>query len=191
MDATNALTTWAIAQTFLSAPAADQTFVEKLIDISSGQINRLTGRLLAARALTEYQDGGGSNLIYTIQSPVNSVTSLYIDTERAWGADTEISSDDYVLTSETGRIFLTATRTPIYPGCVRIIYNGGFAAGPDLSAIEGGCLALVGVLYKTYKDNRMGISGRGVQGANITYYDKKLPDETQNVIDTYRRTIAG
>jgi hypothetical protein len=124
----DALVTWAETQDYLGLEDSDQDRAETLINMASGIANRYTGRKLAARDYSGVQlDGSGRKRLCLPEYPVNSVASLYVDPDRDFGADTEVT--DYELYSEAGIIYRVAgfERCAL---CVKITYNAGFATVP-------------------------------------------------------------
>jgi len=76
---------------------------------------------------TEYLNGDGSDVIILNKLPVRTVTSLYLDGSRAFGADSLVDSSAIITNDlDKGLIYLDGYLTPKGAGTVKIVYTAGY-----------------------------------------------------------------
>ena len=188
LDSVNALTSWETVQGFAGAKDEDMDNINRLINGSSLLLNSLTNRKLKARALTEYYDGDGSDIILLRERPCNSVTYLYDDPERSWGATTVVTSTDYTVITEEGKIIGTGTSFSTGYKVLKIIYNGGLSAIP--MDLEMTCVELVSYWYNKFYKAKVGIKSVTNEGRSMTYIDD-IPQIVYTVAEKYRKYWVG
>lgn len=144
------LTTLANLRAYLkkqTADTTDDTLLESIISRVSANIEKRCNRSFIAAAVTEYHKGNGTSELLVRQPPVNSVTSIHIDSDRAWTSDTAVESDDIIISDDvSGLIILDDDifdKEDIEN--VRVIYNGGFTTIP--ADLERNCLRLCACDY--------------------------------------------
>lgn len=184
MDTVNSLTTLTHMMTQFGLPLSEQEQVEELIDSASWAANTYTNRLLKSRTLTEYYDGDGSDVLWLKQRPVISVTSVYIDTSYAWTADTLVSSDDYQVYLDEGKIAFVGTLLSTGYRVVRVIYVAGYATIPP--DMERAVQDLAYYWYKQRTDKSVGVASRGTEGRTVSYA-QDVPDHVKGVFDRYQK----
>lgn len=123
LDTENALVSWEKVKSVLDLDDEDQAKYERLINAASSVANRFTGRKLAGRDYTITMDGPGTKELILPEYPINSITSIYVDTAREFGASTEIT--DYLSYTDEGILYYESG-FPSIRQCVRITYNAGF-----------------------------------------------------------------
>lgn len=122
----NWLTTLISAKAYQDITAStDDTFLQTLISTASKIIEKYCRRQFRYHTYTEYHDGEYRNVLYLNQYPVISITSIYDDTDRAYGSDYLIDSDDYSINHELGIITLDAGYFNNGSQNVRAIYSAG------------------------------------------------------------------
>ncbi len=168
----------------ITAGTADETVMDELINEASIYIRTTTGRsTIMATALTEYYDGDGTATLLTRSWPINSVTSLYVDVDRAYGTDTEIDSDDIVIDNTIGGIKLDGDIFTPGIASVKLIYDAGWDTAPyDL---QRACKSIVTYWYAQIREKRIGISGRSEGGQNVSYYAQDIPKDAARIISKY------
>jgi len=135
-----ALTTWARVKYLLALADTDQLATEYILNAIEPLAERIAERKLAARTLTKDLDGNGRTRLILPVAPINSVTSLYIDTARAFTAGSLIDPDDYVIYEEEG--YLGLLHGLVFTEGVqdvRATWNGAFAVIPEdiqMAAVE-------------------------------------------------------
>lgn len=108
----------------LGLEATQQTETETLIAVASKRCEQHTKRILAARDLTLYLDGDYSQRLDLRQWPINSVTSVHVDSEMAFGAETEVTN--YKVVADRGILF-KIDRWPSGYANVKVVVNVGYS----------------------------------------------------------------
>lgn len=156
IDSVNALTTLVDAKVWLGVKpdvTTDDAVIENFIDSVSWQFNSFTHRLLKAREITEYPEGDGKNKILLAQYPVNSITSIHIDSDRVYGADTLIDSDTYTF-KDVGIVTLDQNTWSKSPKANKVVYNGGYSTLPIDMVIA--CKDQIKFLFFRWRGNMEG-----------------------------------
>jgi len=189
IDTVNALTSLVAAKSWLSVAAApDTTYdseIESLIDSVSWQFNSYCKRRLLARDLTEYYEGDGSNKFMSPEFPINSITSINIDSERDYDTDTLIDSDTYTFNTK-GLITLDESTFSTSPQAVKIVYNVGYATiPPDLSIA---CLDQIKFLFRRHLNNQEGITTEATINGSVSVSEVgEILETSLKILLRYRR----
>jgi uncharacterized phiE125 gp8 family phage protein len=186
------LTTWANAQSYIGAGDDDETLVGGLITAASVMINNYCSRKLLSRTYTAddtddvFYDANNDKYILLTQYPVTAITGLYQDQDREFGADTEITSDEYVLNPDRGKI--TLTEDIFYKGVqvVKCLYTAGYVTVPK--DLEIACLIIVDYLYKGFSNHMWGVRSTGVDDKRIDYRDN-IPVQARILLQPYRKAV--
>jgi len=151
----NALVTWDFIKSLKNTfdDAEDLVIGEFLINSISQRVEHLTKRFLPAADYTLTLAGTGRKEIILPNYPVNSITNLYIDSSRAFGAETEIAAADYELEAKTGIIYLYNQTAPKERGVVKVVFNAGYATIPE---------DLQQAVFETFMWNIGRIRGQGI-----------------------------
>lgn len=90
------------------------------------------GHDLTTANYVEYYSGDGSENVLLKHYPVNSITSIYIDSLREWAAQTLIDSTDYFFDANTGLVTLFQGQASFQAGLgnVKVSYNAGYSTIP-------------------------------------------------------------
>src|SRR5262245_24340290 len=83
--------------------SADDTLIGLLQDSADAAIANYCNRDFAGGTFTEYHPGG-SEFVHLRNFPVDSVTSVKVDANRAFGSDSLVSASDYVIHLDRGVI---------------------------------------------------------------------------------------
>ncbi len=83
--------------------SGDDTLIGLLQDSADKAVENYCNRDFAGGSFTEYL-AGGSEFLHLRNFPIDSVTSVKVDATRAFGAETIVSTSDYVVHSERGVI---------------------------------------------------------------------------------------
>ncbi len=184
-----ALTTWARCQFFGDYKNSDQTLCEYLINSASEQAENIAGRFLKARTITtgtaaepDY-DGNGLASMLCRHFPINSVTHLYIDDERAFGATTEILAADFGIRGKKGEIVLYETVFSEGVHNVRLQYNVGYVTIPEV--LQDAVIEVVTWNLKRFRSSQIGTRGSSSEGIN-TSFEIDIPMHAQRVFEYYR-----
>lgn len=176
----NALVDWPTVQTRLSLPDADQGYVESLINTVCAEANRLSGRKLAARDLTERLDAGGRDTVLLREYPVNSITGVYVDPTRTFGAGTELST--YELDADAGLI-ITDMTLPACRRCVKVEYNAGYQTVPE--DLQNAVIEGVKWMLSRYRSEAIGIRSQTTPDGVEMTLELTLPMSAQRVFEGY------
>jgi uncharacterized phiE125 gp8 family phage protein len=187
LDDVNALISWEYAKQMLSLDEDEINVIHSLINAASIAANHYTHRKIKARNYTVQLDSYGGETLLLPEAPVNVLTSVHIDTDRDFGADTEVT-DDIILYSEGGTIVYKNNFPDNYQ-CVKVVYNAGY--GYDGEAIPYDIqLAMV----ETVQWYRARISGQGIGVTAIqnpdgitTRFEADLPVSAKRRLEPYIR----
>lgn len=125
------LVTFANAKTYLGLDDTQATLAGLLITAISKRVITLTRRTIKAADYTEYIDGHGDDIILLKQYPVNTVTNIYLDGDRAFAAASALAATDYYLNSADGIVELYAKTTPEGRRTIKAVYNAGYSTVPE------------------------------------------------------------
>ncbi|MBK9285000.1 MAG: hypothetical protein IPM51_11895 [Sphingobacteriaceae bacterium] len=112
--------------------AMDQAKVNSLIEVGSQLIEAYCNRVFTAADFTEYLDGNGHNEIYVKNPPINSITSVTINSNLV---DYVFPTDELTIKPGIGRVNLNLDKTnslrpfthfPRGSQNIKVIYNGAF-----------------------------------------------------------------
>ena len=186
IDTTNALVTLADTKAWVGVKTADTTYdtlLENFIDGVSWQFNKYTDRLLKARDITEYTEGRNNLELKLEQWPVNSITSIFIDSEREYGSSTEIT--DYTF-KEIGVIYSDSERFSAVPNAVKVIYNAGYSTIPyDLKTAA---LDQIKWLFRRHRDNSEGVSvDTNINGTTTKTEEGEMLTTSMEILKRYKK----
>lgn len=161
------------------------TLIGNLISQSSKKISEYCGgRKFAAQDYTgsdenTLYDGEGDSILLTRQYPINSVTSLKDDPDRAFGASSLIDSSDYVIYPTHGKIELDGLTFTIGKRNIKIAYNAGYDPLPrDL------VLACEQLVMADYLEHLASVNVAASD--EVIYKPEKLRKEAWAVIERYK-----
>ena len=184
-----AWTTVAAVKQALKIDSAETDHDQEIEDLINACYLMLEGYIhhpLKAADYTEYYDGDGTNTLILRKYPINTVTSIYDDLAREFGADALIDSDDYVIDNEEfiGSVRLFQNTVIFTTGVknVKITYNAGYSTIPKDAARA--CIMLV-----AYYFNRQGSEGMTAQslgGKSESYTDEALPLYIRQMVNKYK-----
>lgn len=184
----NTLFTASAFTALVGADTDDATNVATVIEWVSVWINTTTRYKILARAVTEYRDGDGGNVMWLRETPVSSVT-LNIDSGMEFASGTAYvewsessASGDFVVDSETGRVTLINGSFSTGMHTVKFVYTGGHATVP--SDLEGAAMRLARLWYDQIKDGLIGKASLNSGGGNASYLPQ-VPDDIQKIAEQY------
>ena len=181
----NALTTVATCKTQLDIQSSDTSqdaLLERFINSASEQVERYCGRKFALRSFVEVRDGTRSNEMLLENWPVVSVTSVHVDTSRAFGAESLLLASEYGVQAPN----ILRRHDAFWPRgsmVVRVEYTAGYATIP--ADLEDACVMLVEHRYRMKNDRRLGRTSSGKQGESISYTET-WPQEVLDLLEPYR-----
>lgn len=159
------------------------TLLSRLVTKMSIWAQTYCERLFNAQDYTEYYSGDGSQELLVRNFPINSVASLYDDTNREYGADTLISADDIIIQGDDycfGKIELDDDWFNVGRKNIKITYNAGYSTVPADIEYAVQCLMMAAFLENTAGINQ-------VVGEEVIYKPGKLRKSATNVLDKYAR----
>lgn len=176
-------------KTFMGMPSGettDDTILTNIIaEIEDYIQNVVCQRQFAVANHTEYYDGDGTDILLLENLPIVSVTSLYDDTDREYGSDTLISSDDYILYKIYGYIKLDGYRFSEGSQNIKIIYRAGYGTAEGETPMPDELKrAFKQYMVATYLIQKGMIDAVGLEG-NRTRPDI-LKKEAMEVFDRYK-----
>lgn len=190
---TDDLVLWETAQTFLGAPDADQHLCEFLITAASKFANGFTSRKLARRDYTgvtddEVYDGTSSSFLYLRQYPVNTITAIYEDIDRTWGASTEIDSASYTFYPNRGKVVFDSI---LFSGLrtVKVAYNAGYTPPDTPEDLAMAVLITMDYWYKKISDHGWGATSVGVESKRIAY-QLGVPNQAKEILKMYKKSVV-
>lgn len=181
----NALTTWDRAKTALGFSNDQQAEVEFLIDAVSATANRISGRKLKARDYADIRlDGLGRDSIILPEYPIVTLSGIYMDYLRAFGAETILVATGYQVISDSGIIRLYSGYFPKGFGNIKVVGILGFATVPEdleLAVLEG-----VGCNRRRLESGTTGMRQVSADGSVTSQYELGLPLSVREVFESYR-----
>lgn len=140
----------------LISSSTDDTLLDQLLTAADAFIEAHCGRSFAGGTFTETLPAGGTRL-FLRNFPVDSVSSVKIDSARQFGSDTVRDSDLYVLHADRGVIesltgpFLPPdTVGPLdWPGAAQVVYSTPTNQVP--TPVQQAFTELVGHWYRQMK----------------------------------------
>jgi uncharacterized phiE125 gp8 family phage protein len=137
--------------------ADDDTLLTAFMDAAESVIENYCGRDFAGGSFAETHPAGGS-LLFLRNYPVDTVTSLRVDSNRDFGAETERDADTYVVHTDRGVIesldgpFLPprcGKGSADWPGAVQVSYSTPTSDVP--AAVKDAFARIVGHWYRQVK----------------------------------------
>jgi len=158
----------------------DDTLLTNLISRVEKEVKEYCQRDFEATDYTEYYDGDGTDTLLVDNYPINSVSELYDDPDRDFGADTLIDPSDYVIYSEEGKVVLDGSVFSKGKKNIKIVYNAGYTTIP--ADLEQAVIKLVAAEYLLGQGSVNVVEGEGQQ-----IRPQKLREEAYKILDRYRR----
>ena len=178
-------------KTMLGITSSGQDTLLALIKAAIEQrVKKITGRdlLVPSTPYTEYYNGDGGNVLRVDQRPIISVTSIYSDPARNFGAETLIPAADLIGDAKSyalGFVELLTFRFLKGLKSTKITYSAGYSTVPaDLSH------AVRMIVCKEFKviDKKMfAETSQQVGDMQITLSPDKWPKDAMETIQAYRR----
>jgi uncharacterized phiE125 gp8 family phage protein len=132
--------------------STDDDLLTRLMSAAESFVEQHTRRAFAGGSFTELHPAG-SDKLFLANGPVATVTSLKVDPDRAFGADTARAADTYVVLADRGVIVSRTGRflpePDVWPGAVQIAYTTATSAVP--AAVKEAFGQLVGHWYRQVK----------------------------------------
>lgn len=194
--ATNALTTLAETKEFVKEQTTDNdSIIRLLINAASDRIETFLNRKLIKTVYTEFKDGHRNNRYLLNNWPVNSITDIFVDSQRAFAAGTALDSGNFAIDfDEKGEgigivrfdgIFPAATRN------VKIVYDAGYldpaTSELDLpNEIRLACVYMVQYYFKR-QGNEDIVQASKSKGDETVGLNNDMPPFVQNLLKDHVR----
>jgi len=142
--------------------------------------------------ITEDHDGQGDSKVWVKYPPILTVTALYDDPNRDFGASTIIAADQYYVDQGQGMIelmsqaifgtlFATSQRN------VRIVYRPGLAQDADeLVDLQLAVFKWVGKLFMDSEKKLHNVKAISSTAGNVTLLLQKMPDDAREIFNQHR-----
>lgn len=180
-----ALTTWARTKLFLGLQDSDQTVVEYLINAVTEEAERVSGRSLKARTVTKDMDGTGRENLMLPVYPINSVTSLYVDDLRVFGASTELDEDDdFLVYTDEGMLAHLGSGWPEGRKNVRVTWSGGYSTVPE--RLQNAVIECVSWNLKRFRGAGIGVRSTSSPDGVNTSMEITIPLSALRVFESYK-----
>lgn len=131
----------------------------------------------------------GQRKLLLRRPPVVSITSIYDDPLRAYGATTLVASTDYVVTNaEAGILEFTRDLSSSESGLnnLKITYSGGYAAtSQTLTLMEQAAIELIWLARDKGDQALIGLSSRSIADSSIVVRND-WPAGVQSILDLHR-----
>ncbi len=174
----------------ISGASSDPTHNATLIDLvndASWWFRDETHRKLKSQSLTEYYDGEGGVIMYLRNKPVASLV-LSQDAAREFGASTVISSDDYELDDDSGRILLTGAVFIKDHHVIKAAYTGGYSTIPyDL---QRAVVEMVARNFLLTDSKAQATVSRSDDKGGTTRYKHDMSEAVERALDRYTKTVV-
>lgn len=154
-------------------------------------------RALARSVNAEELLDGGVYMLLLNRFPVESITSIHVDADQEWTAESLIDSDDYRLDKLRGRVWYGTSGSNPWPAGrqnVRAVYTGGYvAAGTSAGAGQTAMPEAIRTAFWMQLGfewrNRRGLGAESVasQGTSVSLPRGRFLREVEEALATYRR----
>jgi hypothetical protein len=191
----NALATLADAKSFLGITGITyDTEIERLINVSSQNIERECRRVLVTETHTEYHDGRRSNLLQPRNWPITGGGStngkpevFFDDGTGSFPASTAIEDSEYWSHELDTQLLRVGANWPLGIRNIKIVYISGLGvAGTMPSDLEDACMQYVGWLYRINNDRRLGVDSKTKLGETVRY-TQGVPQFIMDLIQPYMK----
>lgn len=187
---TRALITWAEYKALLGI--SEDSEMDRYQTIINQASSRIEGYCRRALKATDYTttaalvlDGSGTRELIVPHYPVNSITHLYIDSARAFGAETEVLAAEYSLRAAAGLILLYSRTFPRALDAVKLECNAGYATtSPEWQDIQAACFELVRWMDSRYRGFIGKRSETNADGMNIGF-EIDLPVNVRSILEPF------
>ena len=183
-----ALTTLADVKAFKNVTTTEHDLeLVRLMPVVQAFIEAECNRTLnQGTGLVEYYSTvPGQTTLLLRRPPVSSITSIYDDPERSYGASTLLDSTDYVLTDEeAGLLTFPSYRTSGGVHNLKVTYTGGYTAA-ELALLAQAAIELIWLARDKGDGALLGINSKSVADGSVTIRND-WPSGVDAILDLYR-----
>ncbi len=190
MAASMSLTTRVALKRYLGIDASDTAqddLLDDLIAYASERLESYCARRFGLADLTEYLDGPGTSELVLARRPVTALTSVRIDADRDFAAESEVDSSELVLHAEAGVVERVGAVFPSGASNVRAQYSAGYTSIPD--DIEAAAIKLSAAWYAHARSGADGLTTETLGDYSARYAHAALPADVAAMLAPYRERI--
>ncbi len=167
----------------------DDNLLQRMITALSEAIDRDLGRNIKAANYTEVRSGEGTKLMFVLNPPIISVTSVYVDGVLIPAKSTDptqtISSNGYFASGKYISLFGYSFSKGL--DNVQLMYRGGYnATPPDLEQM---CIEVVGWAYKEL--DRLGQVSKSLAGEIVQFNVEAMSKRAREIVEHYKRVAIS
>ena len=181
----NSLIDFAYLKSILDVSDSKQTYYEDLINTASQIAEQITKRKLKAQDITEVYDGSGNYYLILPHYPLNSVTSVYVDSERQFTDDTLLLTSDYGVYQDRGIIIQFDNVFPKLPLVVKVVYNAGFTSVP--ADLQIATVEIVKFLHNRFNNNLVGKKAINLDTGVSETWETSIPLNALQILQRYKK----
>lgn len=192
--AANALIELDPGKIWLGIPLAEASMDDLVMDIinhCSTLIESYCNRKFIEQTFTERHNGSGTTELLVNQWPINSITTLHIDSSREFGVETLIDSASYEFFNneqEDGySIEIYEGNFPEGRKNVKIVYAAGYPVFANVpSDLQMGCKIALAFYYQHQQQQDWTMSTKSKGEENIVLV-QGLPESATKLLANYKR----
>lgn len=166
---------------------SQDTKLDRLITAASRRIMSFCDRRFVEETYTEVQHGRRSNSLLLRHFPATSVTSLHIDNEGTFGAETLVDATEYTLLDSSLLVMRSGRRFHVGVANVQVVYTAGYLFTDLPEDLKDNANWLVEYMYQMSDDRRIGLQNKGKSGENTSYVTD-IPDFVKTGLMPYKRS---
>jgi hypothetical protein len=199
IDTTRAILTLAEAKEYAKVTSSgDDGIISALINSVSEMVQGYLKRNLVSTAYVEYYSGDGTRDLCLRNFPIVSLTSVYIDSLRAWSSDTLVSTSDLIVKKSSGILEAFNLLYGFTPGQsnIKVSYTAGYTIGTGSDSgtmpydIRFAAKRLIEHHYRLgYSQRKLDYQTESMQQVNTTFKDFDIPKDVKLMLDGYRATL--
>jgi hypothetical protein len=162
-----------------------------LCQSAQAEADKYCDRIFEGSTYIEYLDGNGIDIIQLRNVPIKSITSIYDDLDRVYGADTLINASDYTFNTNTGVVTAIGFVFGDYPNNIKITYIGGYngIGATSYTALPYDLKqALIYLASAMYLEGQAGV--QVMEAQEMVYRPSYLKKEAYKILDTYRLVLV-
>lgn len=172
----------------------------KIVNRSRARIEAYLNRLVVTRSsdLTEYHTMRGSSELYTLDSPIISITTIHEDATRVYGASSLlVEGTDYLLVKPIGRIVRLnggyPTRWEVGFHAIKIVGSFGYASTAAVPwALKDPALRHVARTYREITKEVHDVHSIADDVGRVQYFsDRTFNKSITQDLDPYRYVLVG
>jgi hypothetical protein len=175
-----ALISLATARSLVSGLPSVDADLEQLIEAASRIANRYARRHLAATNYTERLSGYGGDALLLRQRPVQSITSVHIDSNRLFGNDTAVT--DYEADTPAGILYRYSGWTRGRRN-IQVVYRAGYELASVPEDLQGAVANVAYWLYRRVQENAIGIRSITSPDGINTAIDLSIPLASRQIFE--------